>query len=269
MSTDPNDIKRGNFGDFSRSLIKNDDGYQILNDSKLPDRRIFTQKGNSPVVEYFEINPGDCGKVDGWDDCKEGRERAEIKEKESDIKLSKEYWYSWDFFIPKDIDLKVWPTKVCIGQFHQDKSNDFPCRKASVIWMFQIAEHGGLYLDEQITGKTRGYTQLITHENLQKEWHNIIVHAKWSTENTGKFSVWVNGIPKANYEGITTTTGKPYFKYGLYRTKVNQYADENGIKGGTPKQSIYYANVIRSSNLDGILSFNKNLEGYKELKVFP
>ena len=78
-------------------------------------------------VERFEVRPAGAP---GWDQIGE---------------------YSWCMFV-SEIFANVFSTKVALGQFHQ--------QNAHVVWMFQHCA-GGLYLDEQVIGRTRRYHKLI------------------------------------------------------------------------------------------------------------
>ena len=143
-------MDRGSFGPFSRSLNTTSHGYQIVEDP--------TGEAPTALVERFEVRPGDCGVNSGWNDCATDRERSELSQKGDRNPAGSTYWYGWSIFVPNDY-VNVYPTKVALGQFHQEKSH--------VVWMFQNSS-GGYWLDDQVFGYTRAYHSLIGEKDLKE-----------------------------------------------------------------------------------------------------
>lgn len=226
-------VDRGTFGSFQRSLNSKSYGYTVVPDP--------TGTAPTPTVERFEVRPGDCSRNESWSDCDNDRERSELSEAAKATGPGSEWWYGWSLYVPADY-VNVYPTKVALGQFHQDKSH--------VIWMFQNGA-GGYTLDDQVFGSSRAAHELITDGDLRGKWHRIEVHAKWSHGDDGFMRVWVDGVQKADYTGQTMTASATYFKYGIYRSYLSRYkmfkqADE------VPAQVVYYANVRRASTREGL-----------------
>ena len=229
-------IHRGIFKTFKRSLNDKSYGYSVVEDPT----------GSAPTkrVEVFEVRPGDCAKDQGWDDCKNDRERSELSENKKRARSGSEYWYGWSIYFPEDY-INIYPTKTALGQFHQDDG-------AHVVWMFQNGI-GGYYLDEQVQGGTRHYFKLISEESLRGQWHQIEVHAKWEKDRSGIFQVWVNGELKADYTGQTMTDKKVYFKYGVYRTFMSRYKNKTNTTE-VPAQTVYYSNVKKGLTRESLVA---------------
>lgn len=229
-------VNRGSLGMMDRSLNTKSHGYKVIED----------HTGNAPtdVIEKFEVRPGDCSHGSGgWSDCANDRERSELKEP-YDRRFTgngSEQWYGWSIYFPKDYP-NVYPTKTALGQFHQ--------HKAHVVWMFQNSS-GGYHLDDQVTGYTRKYHQLIDEEDLRNKWHKIEIHVKWSRDDNGFMRVWANGEQKVDYQGQTMDDHIVYFKYGVYRSFMSRYKNANNVDE-VPTQTVYYSNVKRAKTREGL-----------------
>lgn len=220
-------VNRGSFDSFDRSLNTKSYGYQVLTDK--------TTGAPTSMIERFEVRPGDCSSNSGWSDCANDRERSELSQKGGRNLVESTYWYGWSMFVPVDYK-NIYPTKVALGQFHQDGSHP--------VWMFQNGM-AGLSLDDQVYGSTRKYYPLIQESDLRGKWHQIEVHARWTKGETGFMNVWINGEQKVAYSGQTMTASKVYFKYGVYRSFMSRYRNLNGVKD-VPAQVVFYSNVRRA-----------------------
>jgi hypothetical protein len=226
-------IDQGSFGPFQRSLNVKSYGYSIAEDQ--------TKTSSVNLIEIFEVRPGDCASEGGWSDCANDRERSELSEQNKSTCPGDEYWYGWYIYFQDDYR-NIYPTKVALGQFHQDKSHP--------IWMFQNAD-GGYHLDDQVMGHTRKYYKLIDETELRGKWHRIEVCVRWAKDETGFFRVWVNGEQKVDYTGKTMDAEKVYFKYGLYRSFLSRYKNQYQTDV-VPVQKVYFANVKRAKSREGL-----------------
>lgn len=80
----------------------------------------------------------------------------------------------------------------------------------------------GVYMahDYVISRNARWFHFLDTQ--YKNKWHDIVVHAKWTSSENGWFKVWHNGVQKMNYIGRTLWCHDGiYFKYGIYRNNVS------------------------------------------------
>jgi len=208
---------------FIRSLNNKKYGYLTVEDP--------TGSSPVPVVERFEVQPGDCAEID----CINDRERSELRETGVRNKKGSTWWYGWSIYIPEGFR-NVYPTKVAMGQFHQEDGKP--------AFMFQNHK-GGLWLDSQLRNR---YYRLIKKKDFRGKWHRIEVNAHWSRSRDGFFKVWVNGEQKVDFKGATMNKKLVYFKYGIYRSFLSRYK-----KGVIPAQIVYYANVRKYTTREGLL----------------
>ena len=227
----PKDVGFGN--KYYKSLARNYKKYGM---------QVVDKKDGHPVRAgeksiRFEVRPGDCGYNDTWNDCDTDRERHELSGKRMS---GGEWWYSWSIYLPKDF-INVHPTKVALGQFHQEKEH--------VAWMFQnqsFSSRGGYWVDNQVPGYTRTLDQILTQDEMIDKWNDILVNVKWSKKDDGFFKVWLNNKLVYSYKGSTKTTAKVYFKFGIYRSYLSQwiYSSRNKKKEkGVPAQVVYFDEV--------------------------
>ncbi|MDP2698209.1 polysaccharide lyase [Thalassospira sp.] len=226
------DVDRGTFGPFVRSLNDTDYGYRVVSDP--------TGSAIALLVERFEVRAGDCGGPTGID-CGRDRERSELSERGGRNPAGSTYWYGWSIYFPDDFR-NVYPTKVALGQFHQEG--------AKPAWMFQN-DRGGYHLDDHVTGTKPRYRKLIDESDLRGTWHRIEVQAKWSRHDDGFLKIWVNGDQKVDYAGPTMTADKIYFKYGVYRSYVSRYQKDRKTDK-VPAQTVLFANVRRADTRQGL-----------------
>jgi hypothetical protein len=196
------------------------------------------------TAERFELRPGDCNGTD----CARPYERAEAVEEGTHQYEGDEYWYGWSFYFPTDtyvVDDKIGGSGcLTIAQFQQYPLYDpafmiSRCRSGSlVLRTFPVATNS----------YTREY-QLLDSAAVPGTWHDIRVHARWTSQATGFLHVWVDGVERVNYSGPTRTVGNEYvyFKHGLYRG------------GGSPWTSIMYVDELRRGKSLGEVEFIRPL----------
>lgn len=210
----------GQYSGFKRSLgAKNTHGYKVVSAPE-PVRE-------GEVSERFELRTGDCTSTPLWNDCANDRERSELKQQPPYSFPGKNYWYSFSLFVPASYK-SIHPTKVALGQFHQEGANSPPL-------MFQNGK-GGYWLD---LNQTRQRAKLLIEEkDLRGRWHDILVNAHWSKGKDGFVKVWVNGKQKFSREGANLIQDGPiYFKYGIYRSFLSRNKNKH------PDQVVYFDNV--------------------------
>lgn len=232
-SNTPNSVERGDFGEFKRSLNTKTYGYRLVEDP--------TGKHTSKLVERFEVRSGDCSSNKGWSDCEEDRERSELSEILNQENKDTSNWYAWDFYVPPDWP-NVFPTKTVLGQFHQKGSHP--------VWMF-LQKDGGLYLDDQSSGRSSRMALLIPSQAFTGQWHRIKVHAKWAADDSGYIRVWVNDQQLFEHHGKTITAKSVYFKYGVYRSFMSRFKNSFS-SAAVPTQIAYFTNVRKSATELGL-----------------
>jgi hypothetical protein len=166
------------------------------------------------MVERFELRPGDCTSVPPYNDCSLGAERAERAQARRPNKpVSGSEWYRWNIFFPEDF-VNTYPAKTRHGQFVDHGSQDSA-------WALEIGSTGVLWLGAQFAEESV-YFSLIDENELRGKWHQIIVHAVWSS-NEGKIDVWTNGQKKVSYEGPTCIRCRVFFSYGVHRINASNF----------------------------------------------
>ena len=90
--------------------------------------------------------------------------------------------------------------------------------------------------------------KLLEVDEFVGKWNDIVVHARWSGGNDGRFSVWVNGAQKVDYQGktmacqgVASSNIDVYFKYGVYRSFMSR-----SVKSKTVTTTAYFDGVVRS-----------------------
>jgi len=227
----PKDVASGN--KYKKSLDRKYKKYGM---------QVVSKKDGHPVRAgeksiRFEVRPGDCGFNEDWSDCDNDRERHELTGRRM---TGGEWWYAWSIFLPKDF-INVSPTKLALGQFHQEKGH--------VVWMFQnqhYGMHGGYWVDNQVPGYTKTIDRILKQDEMIEKWNDILVNVKWSKKEDGFFKVWLNNNLVYDYRGPTKTKPKVYFKFGIYRSFLSKwiYSSRNKKKEkGVPAQVVYFDEV--------------------------
>jgi len=227
-------VDRGNFGPFDRSLNTRSYGYQLVDDP--------LGEFDDQLVERFEVRPGDCVSTPGWSDCKNDRERSEVKELVNRKSTGVTAWYGWNFYLHPDWP-NVFPTKTALGQFH-DKIGP------NATWMF-LQKRGGLYLDDHSLGYSSRMSLLIPEEELVGKWHRIEMHIKWAENETGFIEVWANNRLMFEHQGKTMNSDTVYFKYGVYRSFMKRYKNTYDVDS-VPTQIAYFGNVSKAQDRAGL-----------------
>ncbi len=224
-------LDKGDLWWFQRSLNSMDYGYLTVEDP--------TGSSPSKIVERFEVKPGDCEADMHWSDCDNDRERSELTERGGRNWAGSTFWYRWYMYVPEGY-INIYPTKVALGQFHQEKGQP--------VFMFQNYK-GGLFLDDQ--KRDSKYYKLIDEKDLRGKWHKIVVNAHWSQKKDGFFKVWVNDELMVEIKNKTMTEEYSYFKYGVYRSFMTRYKKATGQQA-VPGQIVYYTGVKKSETKEGL-----------------
>ncbi len=209
----------------------------------------------------FELRPGDCGhgfppyseggNVHG--DCLRGSERVELQSESYDRNGS-ESWYAWSIY-HQNYQFLDGPS-VTHGQFKHvkatgsgNKDDPSPGGCTDCLVFFQPrADRGMIVRFENF--ERYGETILIPKGEINNKWHDILVHAKWSTRSNGLFQVWVNGKLKVNRKGANLKQGNNpiRFKFGVYRSDLYRTS-----KNYT--HIVYYDEVMRGNSCEDVSQF--------------
>lgn len=166
-------------------------------------------------------------------------------------------WYSFSVFLEPDTVLPApaengKTAKLSVAQFHQRNADG---RSDKPALMFYVQPNGDLIAQfEKAVGK-RAYTLVDGGrfaEDALGHWIDVIVGAKWGRDDAWT-ELWVRTgnapdyTPVARDYGPNTSTGRLYFKYGLYRSFVERDARLAGTDG-----LAYYDAVRRAGSFEEV-----------------
>ncbi len=210
-----------NFKPHGYAVVSADDGHPV-------------RAGRQSV--RFEVRAGDCSWNSlGFSDCDTDRERHELVQIGDTQSQGDAYWYGWSIYLPKDYPV-VYPSKVALGQFHEIEH---------VTWLFRNKD-GGYFVNRQNGfGPAYGFDKILEDGEMRGVWNDIEVFARWMPDETGVFTVWLNGRQVYDHRGPTMhRDARPYFKFGIYRNVVSRYKLANGVDR-LPTQVVYFDEVRR------------------------
>jgi hypothetical protein len=179
-------------------------------------------------------------------------QRAEFSDssKMTKIEMDKDYWYGLSIFIPGDF---VAPRKsdAVLFQWHTQQGGPSP--------VLAIRVRNGEWFITSDAGEKRRILARIPFE--KERWTDWVVHARWSAEREGFWTIWKDDIELVNERDIVTQYPEalgPYAKFGQYHSvgEVPQnivYFDEYRVAG--PDGS--YAAVVPAG---GVLPKNSKIQ---------
>lgn len=171
--------------------------------------------------EKFEVSYGECLQSD----C----QRTPVYERkeygESDAGLAKEgdeYWYAWSFYVPVE-STQPWAFFGQIMMPPRDNGGNH-----EPLWMFmkRSGEPFCMVFDFNrnrnawvCNGATNKNIILLSEYDFAGKWHDIVLHIKFTTSDSGFTRVWVDGQPVGEYTGYTLLSDRKgaVMKYGIYR----------------------------------------------------
>ncbi len=158
-----------------------------------------------------------------------GGQRAEFTDrKKTAIQMEKDYWYGLSVFIPSEFTAPT-KTDAVIFQWHTQQGGPSPVLAIRV-------KSGEWKITSDAPEKRRTLAKLPIEKNRWTDW---VVHARWSAEAKGFWTIWKNGAEVVKESGIITQypeTLGPYAKFGQYHSvdEVSQnvvYFDEYRVAG--------------------------------------
>ena len=220
----------------------------------------------------FEKRENDCGPSKSEGDCVRtsanwiGRSEITINNKNHMGEIGNN-WYSWSIYVPQESDLPLYKGFVQMGQFKTHtkhlkvtrqyvnggkNGNDSNCPEISLTLRLTpeglMSDRQGVeYCNAWDNSAHRQFFQkLIDINDMKGQWHDIVINANWTDDDSGFIKIWVNGELKLDYAGktvskIKTINGKkhgPVFRFGAYSQKW---------KGTT---IIYYDRITRANKCE-------------------
>ena len=193
-----------------------DHGFQIVDKSDGHPVRA----GNHSM--RFELRDGDCNDpVQGWNDCKNDRERFEISGR--DMFDGEKGWHAWSVFIPSNFVDIMNPALLDLGQFNLESSKDSdPC----CTLLFKKTKNG-FVVDSEL--QNRAWVPL--NSTKTQAWNDFIVNYKWSKKDDGFIKLWLNNELVYEFNGPTLTknTESVYFRFGIYRGGLSRYLNHKNF----------------------------------------
>ena len=159
-----------------------------------------------------------------------GGQRAEFSDNRriTTIEMDKDYWYGLSVFLPSDFKPPA-QTDAVIFQWHTQQGGPSPVLAIRV-------KNGEWKITSDATEKRRTLARVAFEKDRWTDW---VVHARWSAEPKGYWTIWKDGVEVVNESNIITQypeTLGPYAKFGQYHSvdKVGQnivYFDEYRVAG--------------------------------------
>ncbi len=141
-------------------------------------------------------------------------QRAEFSDgrRTTPIEMEKDYWYGLSIFIPEDFTLPA-KSDAVLFQWHTQQGGPSP------VLAIRVNSRGWrITSDSDATAKRRTLAVL----PLQKgRWIDWVLHARWSAEKKGFWTLWQDGVEVVNERDIITQYPEnlgPYAKFGQYHS---------------------------------------------------
>lgn len=228
VSTDPNSIRRGDFGKVyitwggeMRGNIQ-PYAYSIIKDPT----------GSAPTknVERFELRYRDYWENEGW------AQKHRIQVQGGKVEYNSEQIYEWNFFIEEDF-LQGLADGCHIGPDIFDFSGNHGYSNPMMFYIHGYRRSVFRFSTIWFNGRKREIHTLVDYDECVNKWVNVKWQVKWN--ESGFHRIWVNDDMKINYNGFTLRDCPPMdFPYGLYRGQVDEWERANGRRE-QPKKILY------------------------------
>ena len=185
--------------------------------------------GNSS--QRFELNHGECGQDQYWDDCTNDRQRIERAIVWKGLNHTK--WFGFSIFVDED-----YPT-LNKASWVQSKIHDW----RHPIWMLQ-ANGISVNLTFNSLGQRNCYVGKLS--SFKGKWNDIIIKTEYSFKDGKKelgesyTEFYLNGdiikkcsmrYPVLTEEAYNESGNKDlFFKYGIYNSHISNWLDKNKTK---------------------------------------
>ena len=165
--------------------------------------------------------------------------------------------------LPKDYN-SIAPSKMSLIQWKRHNPS-------KVLVMFQHT-HAGLTFNRNGTSFEDSHIVLKSNDDLLGQWTEIIFNTNWHPdENKGFMRVWIDGILKVDFKGISNTSeGEELnLRYGLYASSISRYKKVFNTEI-VPQRVIYFDGVSAESKCEKLLDktecnklFSQTIEKYE------
>ena len=157
-------------------------------------------------------------------------------------KLGDEGYYGFAFFLPPDWNFV--DQTFNIGQFMASFPNDKGCEgptPSTMIWVSGDKLYTRLGFGTICGRGTLRYDAIATVRT--GVWHTVVIHAKWTNDNTGFFQFFFDGAKVVDQQRHPTTYASASATQPGFGLRLGQYAngwhDDPPMKGSQPIRKIY------------------------------
>ena len=137
-------------------------------------------------------------------------------------------WYGFSMYIPDDGS--VIGSKTYIGQWHYAGVGS-PLRGTSKEPLISQVFAGSA--SDMLAIKVhhdKGVEHLLMENFKRGQWHDMVYHIKFYSNDSGLLNVWWNGKQVVNYRGPTMYRGSvTFFKFGIYTHRANEMPADNKL----------------------------------------
>ncbi len=168
-------------------------------------------------------------------DCVNQSERTEISEGLE--RNGDNTWYAWSIY-HKDY---VW-LQNGVSPFE----GQFKALSGPMVMQFVMDENRGMVVtfDHFEGWRPR---PVVSKSQINNRWHDILVHAKWSSGEDGLIRIWANAQLKAERRA-RICRGFLLFRVGIYAPQINR-------AGSRPTQVVYVDELMRGPTCQSVSQF--------------
>ena len=209
--------------------------------------RVVTSRDGHPTKNglyslRFEVRDGDCNRNQDWDDCTTNRSRHELTQGGSKYRDHQyegdEYWYSWSILMPA-VPIKKGKAISFLGQFHSDNAARFYVEDFSKGIGFRFNDEGYDIIEQGV---------LVNNNEVRSQWTDILVHALWSSSESGFLEIFINGKLKKSLSGPNMAGAKHlYFDFGIYNAFIDECKCDR-----MPTQIVYFDDIRRGLSREAV-----------------
>lgn len=179
-------------------------------------------------VSKVKVGKNDCGARNGFDDCKNNRERAELTSVGDKTSLSSQpangFTYRAKIFFPKDFTAPRGGMGITVYQLK------VPGAHPAMDLFLRNSGDLRVKMDHSFKLGTWDKSQSASREPviisagaLRGKWQDIQIKAFWSDDHRGRLAIFVNGRRVFSYNGPNLLRGNSiYVKHGIYRWDVTK-----------------------------------------------
>lgn len=202
----------------------------------------------------MSLLPGDCGRtVDptgNWNDCEHFNERVDVSTAPSN---AGEWYYGLSVMLDTSM-LKIRGYQALYNSSEINLYQWFQFDSGACFNLVFAARTRKLGIDVRCsTGElNHRFIKLVLDDSSADVWHELVVHANWSTGDDGFFRVVQNGKMVMNYAGPTIVEkGRPLINdhAQLYAYGGDNEAESARMHYRTP-MTVWFDDMLRTQSLD-------------------